>query len=124
MEKICGPNVGDLLLQDFVLVEIIQLLDLQTLIRLKLLNKVTKEAIERENYTMLQKIREFLNIPTTFDANDILSTKDVTEVFKYVLEAVKSEPVAITPFAFFTDGGVDNNTNYYFLQNVWKKTGI
>ena len=37
---------------------------------------------------------------------------------------VESDPIDIQPWAFYTDGGVDTNKNYYFLQNVWKKTGI
>jgi hypothetical protein len=37
---------------------------------------------------------------------------------------MKSEPIEIFPFAYYTDGGVDTNSNYYFLQNLWKKTGI
>jgi hypothetical protein len=124
MEKICSTNLSDLFTQDFVLVEIIDCLDLQTLVKLKLLSKSVKEAIERENYFLFQKFREFLNIPTTFDSSDLPSKENIADIFKTVLAAIKSEPNGLSPFAFYTDGGVDTNSNYYFLQNLWKKTGI
>lgn len=41
-----------------------------------------------------------------------------------LFEVIKQEPTDIQPWAYYTDGGVDANTNYYFLQNVWKNTTI
>lgn len=40
------------------------------------------------------------------------------------MKSLKEEPATLNPWAYFTDGGVDTNNNYYFLQNVWKKTNI
>lgn len=124
MEKICASNISDFFQNDFVIVEIIKCLDMKSLAKIKLVWRQAKEAIERENYTLFQKLREFLNIPPTFDSSSMMATEDVSEVFKYVVQALKGEPIDVAPFAYYTDGGVDTNSNYYFLQNVWKKTGI
>jgi hypothetical protein len=97
---------------------------MKSLAKIKLVCKQAKEAVERENYALFQKLREFLNIPTTFDSSSIMATEDVSEMFKYVISALKGKSIDVAPFAFYTDGGVDTNSNYYFLQNVWKKTGI
>lgn len=124
MEKICEYSFGDIFTNDFVLAELIQLLDLKTIIKLKLLSKKIRKAVENENYALFQKLREFLKLPTTFDTSDIASNRNIESVFKMVLEAVKTPATSANPFAFYTDGGVDTNSNYYFLHNVWKKTGI
>ena len=73
---------------------------------------------------MFQKLRDYLKLPTTFDTSDIASKGNIENIFKRVLVAVKTPAIAANPFAYYTDGGVDTNSNYYFLHNVWKKTGI
>lgn len=124
MEKICEYSFGDIFTDDFVIVELIQLLDLTTIMKLKLLSKRIRKAVENENYALFQKLRNYLKLPTTFDTSDIASNRNIETVFKKVLEAVKTPATSANPFAFYTDGGVDTSSNYYFLHNVWKKTGI
>jgi hypothetical protein len=124
MEKICKYSIGDLFTNDFVIVELIHLLDLKTIMELKLLSKSIKQAVENENYALFQKLREFLKLPTTFETSDIACKKNIEDVFRRVLEAINAPATNANPFAYYTDGGVDTNSNYYFLHNVWKKTGI
>ena len=124
MEKICDSRTSRLFEHDFVLVLLIEYLDIKTIMMLKQLNSSIKEAIESENYELFQKLREFLNIPPSFNKSDALTAETVSEMFQRVIEALKQKPTACSPFAYYTDGGVDTNSNYYFLQNVWKKTGI
>ena len=124
MEKICDTGIRNLFTNDFVVAEIMQLLDLKTLLSLKQLSKSVKIAIENENYLLFMRLRDYLNVPTTIYSSDLPSIYKVEDIFKNAIAATKKEAVSISPFAYFTDGGVDTNSNYYFLQNFWKKTGI
>lgn len=124
MEKICDTKISNFFNNDFILVEIILLLDLKTILSLKQLNKSVRKAIENENYALMTKLRAFINVPSTLFSSNILSQYSIEEIFQKVIAAVREEPVVVSPFAYFTDGGVDTNSNYYFLQNWWKKTTI
>lgn len=126
MEKIYKLDSFHLLsAEEFVFSTIIEYLDVQTLIaRLAWTNAGIHKQIMDENYILLNKLRDFLNIPTTFDCSSLPAEMDMVDLFKNWLKAMKKKPEAISPFAYYTDGGVDTNGNYYFLQNVWKKTNI
>lgn len=124
MEKIYDNTLSEFFYNDFIIVELIRWLDLVTLYELKLISKSVKAAIENENYALFMKIRDYLNLPTTFYSSDLISKYNVEDIFKRAVAASKQEATLLSPFAYFTDGGVDTNSNYYFLQNVWKKTGI
>lgn len=125
MEKIYQPEVKNIFHNDFIVAEIIGFLSLKTLFtKIILISKDAKAAVENENYLLFQKYREILNIPTTFDTNDLAAKETIGDVIKAFQKVVKQEAVAISPFAYYTDGGVDTHSNYYFLQNMWKKTGI
>lgn len=123
--EMSGLTWDDILMQEFVISEIITFLDMKTLfLKAVWLSKATRSAITWENYTLFSKLRDFLHIPTTFDCTDLPAFCDISEIFKNVLKSLTIDPEVLSPFAYFTDGGVDTNSNYYFLQNVWKKTNI
>lgn len=124
MEKILDISINSLFQEDVFIVGLIEFWEIQEIVKYRQLSTYVKEAIDRENYALFQKLRDYLHIPYTFDSSDLASQENIINVFKYVIQALKEEPQSISPFAFYTDGGVDTNSNYYFLQNVWKKTGI
>ena len=92
--------------------------------KMRSLSKSIREAIDKENYELFRKLGDFLHIPSTFNSSDLPSKENIFHVFRKVTEIMEQEPEEISPFAYYTDGGVDTNTNYYFVQNVWKKTSI
>ena len=125
MEKIYQSEVSSIFKNEYIVAELVEWLDLKTLFtKIVLLCKTSKEAIERENYLLFQKFRDILHIPTTFDTSDLAARENIADMVKAVQEVIKQEAVLISPFAYYTDGGVDTNSNYYFLQHLWKKTGI
>lgn len=123
MEKICEFNTARIFYEDFVVVELIRMLEIQDIMKMRWLSKGIRDSIDSENYQLFQKMRDFLFIPSTFDSSDLVSKENIFQVFRKVIETKKEEPIDLNPFAYYTDGGVDTNGSFYFLQNVWKKTG-
>jgi len=82
MEKICQNNAREMLQQDFVVVQLINLLDIRSIIRIRQVNRGLMEAVDRENYSMFLKLKDYLHIPSTFDSSDLASKESILSVFK------------------------------------------
>lgn len=124
MEKIFESSISHLFQEDFFVIQLIEFSEIKDIVRFRQLSSLVRDAIEQENYALFLKLKNFLHIPYTYDSSELASQENIVSWIRSVAEALNEEPQSISPFAFYTDGGVDTNGSYYFLQNVWKKTGI
>lgn len=107
MEEVKETAHGEVILASDLLVFIMKYLDLDDILTsMILVNKATYKKIKEENFVMFKKFIRTLNIPFSYEMNDLPAREDIFSVFKRVhMKVRKNELEDLTPFAYYTNGG-------------------
>lgn len=104
-----------------VLSIVIKYLELKEIItKIMALNKTTRNQILSENYLIFKKFLRVFNLNNRMKRSDMAAYVDV---FKLIKENIQVESLQeqrrLTPFVYFTDGGVDSNSFNYFMHQLF-----
>jgi hypothetical protein len=78
-----------------------------------------------ENYIVFKQFLRYFTLSQRLKKTDIPAQVNIMQLIKDNIDAmVPTKSENLMPFCFFTDGGSYNDDHYYFLHNIFQKTGV
>lgn len=89
------------------------------------LSKQVRDLALSENYILFKHFLHYFHMGQRLKRSDIPAKINILQLIQEnVTISQISKPENLMPFCFFTDGGVYNDDYYYFLHNIFQKTGV
>ena len=89
------------------------------------INKKTRDLVCDENYMLFKQFIRHYCLNGRFKRADIPARKDILILARDNARIRREGTVEnLFPFSFMTDGGTYNDDHYYFIQNIFSKSGI
>ena len=89
------------------------------------LSKGVRNSVITENYLIFKHFIRYFNLSQRLKRADIPAKINIMQlIHENVMVSKTQKPENLMPFCFFTDGGCYNDDYYYFLHNIFSKTGV
>ena len=88
-------------------------------------NKSIREQVITENYIIFKHFLRFFTLSHRLKKSDILTKINILQLVYDNINISRTQKIEnLQPFSFYTDGGSYNDDYYYFLHNIFQKTGV
>lgn len=89
------------------------------------LSRCLRELVITENYIVFKQFLRFFTLSQRLKKSDIPAKINILQLIKDNVDAMEPTKFEnLMPFCYFTDGGSYNDDHYYFLHNIFQKTGV
>ena len=96
-----------------------------TMKKLMPLNKEIRNQLITQNYIIFKQFIRYFNLSRKLKRADIPAKTNIMQLVKANILASSTQRIEnLFPYCFYTDGGTYNDDYYYFLHNLFNKTGV